>query len=253
MAQAIRIPPVAQGRGVDIGHIRPGGHDPGKVSKEAVGIGLFHPLLIRRFVPVGALPAPIVPGHVQFVVPTEERQAGMCRDPGHLLLDLCRGVRTIGLIIPRHPVGELEVLPDQDAGRVAGVQEGLGRVHPTGPHAHHVHVGPLHVAHQPHPSAVAGAGKQQVRRHQVGALHEGGPAVHHKGEGRTDAVRALVQLNAAEADVRTPAVQETVSMLQQYLHLQQVLFTGPVGLPAVRAHQRVHQHERVGAWLQGFH
>jgi len=158
------------------------------------------------------------------VVAAPQRQAGVASQPPHLIPGL--GFHLGGEI--RHVLrvrsaGEHEVLPDQDAQRVAQVVEDIVLVDAPAPHAQHVHVR-VAGGFQQHLVPLGGdRAHERIGRDPVGAPGEDRHAVEHEAEEarpRLRRVDRLVEGDGADAGAPLPRVHDGVP--GQEVNLQRV-------------------------------
>ena len=103
------------------------------------------------------------------------------------IFEECRFIEGVG------GTGIHEIVPDQDAVAVAGIEEGLVLVIPAAPDAQHVHVG-LGAVMDPALVALGGqAGGEGVGGDPVGSFGKQWHAVDLKGEGFAPCIGVLAQ------------------------------------------------------------
>ena len=153
----------------------------------------------------------------EFVVAAEQGEGGMVADAFQIVDEFRFDVGHEGFIEGRiGGAGEDEILPDEHAETVAGVEEIVLFVEAAAPCAEEVHVGVCGVADEAVVVGLREARDEIVGGNPVGAFREERLAVDGELEGFAPFVRMAVEFEFAEADFDGPFVEKVAVGVQQF-------------------------------------
>jgi len=189
---------------------------------------------------------------VVFVVAAKEGQAGVVPEPLGLVVEFApdQGAEILAVIwIGR--TAEHHVLPDQDAGVVAGFVKSLLLVQAAAPNAQHVDVGQLRLANQRSILLRCHASIDRIGRDPVRPLAKHGHPVNNQAEtAALILLAARVQPDLAQADRKRRKSNGPSAMDQIDCHRIKGLSAHPVGPPDLGVLHGQVERDVVGAGSQ---